>query len=346
MRKKLNRKNSSSARTVEELKKIQRNSFIKLSVMCIILFVILLFYSVAWFTMNREISGDELQMAAVDTPFEIRTEGAAGYSDDYLPQGENGYIRLSDMFGTLITSGSQQKIEWLVTDEYNAYNYADGNSSLVRPGSKGVLHFWIVPRNQESMTLRFTMQITPYKKQYPKKDDGSPDYEQDPTAVPMTDSDEDKALAGYVNAHILFFRYNGDNPEEVDNTKYSKLIDDSITETIKFEKDSNGNLLPYEMKIYWIWPETLGEAVLTDSDTRTAVCETSPDGNNELLTKFNRNPGDFLKNYTLPEGVTDLTQADITKDYPSLSIRYNNADQDIGDNIMYLLAEMIVEYEN
>lgn len=333
--------NTASAEFVEKV--IRKNALMKLSVMGVFIAAIIAFESIAWFTMNKEVSGNGMEMKSNDLPFELKTDGSAGYSDSYLPTGENGYSLLpnTETKGTLTTTGSEQKIEWLVTEEFNANNYAPDKLSI-RPGSYGILRFFIVPKSQETMTLQYHMKITPYKKQYPVKENGEPNYEANPTAVRLTESDEDKLLAGYVDSHILFFRYKGDNPNDKGNEKYSMLIDDSITEDITFEKDSEGNLQPYEVKIYWIWPETLGEAVLKDSDTRTAVCATLADGKNELLTKFNKNPSGFLNGYSFPSDNTSLTQEEITNNYPVFSICYNNADQEIGDNIMYLLAEMTV----
>lgn len=337
--------NTASAEVIEKV--IRKNALMKLVVMGVFIAAIIAFQSIAWFTMNREVSGNGMEMTASDLPFELRTDGSAGYSDSYLPTGENGYSLLPNtgITGTLITTGNEQKIEWLVTDEFNVNNYVDdkpNNQLGIRPGSYGILRFFIVPKIQEAMNLQYHMKITPYKKQYPVKENGEPNYEANPTAVRLTESDADKLLAGYVDSHILFFRYKGDNPNDKGNEKYSMLIDDSITEDITFEKDSEGNLQPYEVKIYWIWPETLGEAVLKDSDTRTAVCVTLADGKNELLTKFNKNPSGFLNGYSFPSDNTSLTQEEITNNYPVFSICYNNADQEIGDNIMYLLAEMTV----
>ncbi len=348
----------------DELKKMRRMSYIKMVAMVGIMAAVLAFSSIAWFTMNREVEGSGVQMTAVNTPFELKTQGSAGNADSYLPTGEAGYTKISEATGTLLTTGSQQKIQWLVTDDYEANNYATGKTQDqlgIKPGSSGVLHFWIVPHDRASLDLTFKLNVTPYKKQYPVVN-GNPNYEALPTPVKMTDSAEDTAIMGYIDGHILFFRYHGlnDNPDDLTNTKYSKLIDDSITEKITFEKDNEGNLLPYEVKIHWIWPETLGEAVLRDSESRTAVCdtktveETSGEGDeaittnsysNELLTKLNSEPSRFLNGYTFPSGVTALTQEDITREYSTLSIRYNNADQEIGDNIMYLLAEMIVSVD-
>lgn len=45
-------------------------------------------------------------------------------------------------------------------------------------------------------------------------------------------------------------------------------------------------------------------------------------------------------------GESKLTQDDITKNYSRLSIQYNNADEDIGDYIMFLMAEMTVSPVN
>ncbi|MGN0629776.1 MAG: hypothetical protein ACI4JN_00475 [Ruminococcus sp.] len=342
-----NNKQTDISDELKQKKKVRNALLIKLSAMLAVTAIIFIFSSIAWFTMNREVSGNGMDMKSSDLPFELKTDGSAGYSDSYLPTSENGYSFLpnTEITGTLITTGNEQKIEWLVTDTFNAKNYSNGESTEelgIRPGSYGILRFWIVPKSQETMIFRYHMQITPYKKQYPNKENGDPNYEADPTAVCLTESDADKLLAGYVDSHILFFRYKGDNPNDEENDKYSMLIDDSITEEITFEKDSEGNLKPYEVKIYWIWPETLGEAVLKDSDKRTAVCATSADGKNELLTKFNTNPSGFLNGYSFPSDTTSLTQEEIANNYPVFSIRYNNADQEIGDNIMYLLAEMTV----
>mgnify|MGYP006899719161 FL=1 len=95
------------------------------------------------------------------------------------------------------------------------------------------------------------------------------------------------------------------------------------------------------MTVYWVWPETLGEAVLENS-SKGVICQTI-NGTNEVLKKLNKDPGGFLKGYY---GESKLTQDDITKNYSRLSIQYNNADEDIGDYIMFLMAEMTVSPVN
>lgn len=295
-------------------------------------------------------------MNAADTPFELKTSGTAGYLDSYLPSGTNGYRTIDANTTDTLTTADGAKIEWLVTKSFNAKNYNDTSDPDfkveddigIRPGDSGVLRFWIVPKGQRTMSFKFHIDITPYKKQYPiDATTGKPNYDANPTAVVLTASDTE--LSNFIDCHVLFFRgYNSTTK------KYSNLIDDEVTETITFtDENKDGILDDYPIDIYWVWPETLGEAVLTDSASRTAICQTtsttSGEGesavttySNELLTKFNGNPGGFLKGYSFPSGTTALTQADIESSYGPLSIRYNNADQEIGDNIMYLITEMTV----
>ena len=118
------------------------------------------------------------------------------------------------------------------------------------------------------------------------------------------------------------------------------MIDDNFEEEINFTKNENGELQPCEVTVYWVWPETLGEAVLENS-SKGVICQTI-NGTNEVLKKLNKDPGGFLKDY---EG-GKLTQDDITKNYSRLSIQYNNSDEDIGDYIMFLTAEMTVSPVN
>lgn len=74
----------------------------------------------------------------------------------------------------------------------------------IHPGSHGSLHFWIVPKEQQTIKINYNLKITPYKKHYPNTTDGKTDYDAEPSPVALGDSDN--TLAAYVDSHILFFR--------------------------------------------------------------------------------------------------------------------------------------------
>ncbi len=310
----------------------RRTAFIKFASSAVLLCLIIFVYTFSWFTMNKNADVTGGDMKSVSLPFELKTEGTEGFLDSYL---DSSYKRLGADSGVLTTADGQS-IQWLVTKDNNANNYKDSETNEdgtgIHPGSNGTLRFWIVPKEQQTIKVNYNLKITPYKKQYPTDSDGKTDYDAEPSPVALGESD--KNLADYVDSHILFFRH-------YDETYYSDMIDDNFEEEIKFDENSNGELQPYEVTVYWVWPETLGNAVLENS-SKGVICKTT-DGTNEVLEKLNKNPGGFLKDY---EGESKLTQDYITKNYSKFSIQYNNADEDIGDYIMLLTAEMTVSPVN
>lgn len=309
----------------------RRTAFIKFASSAVLLCLIIFVYTFSWFTMNKNADVTGGDMKSVSLPFELKTEGTEGFLDSCL---DSSYKRLGADSGVLTTADGQS-IQWLVTKENNANNYKDSETNEddtgIHPGSNGTLRFWIVPKEQQTIKVNYNLKITPYKKQYPTDSDGKTNYDAEPSPVALGESD--KNLADYVDSHILFFRH-------YDGKYYSDMIDDNFEEEIKFTENDGGELQPYEVTVYWVWPETLGEAVLANS-SKGVICQTIK-GTNEVLKKLNENPSGFLKDY---EG-GKLTQDDITKNYSRLSIQYNNADEDIGDYIMFLTAEMTVSPVN
>lgn len=317
--------------TVDIDKNKCKNILIKFSSSVLLLFVIIFFYTFSWFTMNKNdyITGSNMKSSAL--PFELKTEGVKGFLDSYL---DSSYKKLESDSSGVLTTNDEQSIQWLVTEDYNANNYKDNDTNEddigIHPGSHGSLHFWIVPKERQTIKINYNLKITPYKKQYPNTTDGKTDYDAEPSPVALGDSDN--TLAAYVDSHILFFRH-------YDGEYYSDMIDDDFEEEINFTQ-KNGKLQPYEVNVYWVWPETLGEAVLANS-SKGVICQTKND-TNEVLEKLNKKPSAFLKGY---EG-DKLTQEYITQHYSTLSIQYNNADEDIGNYIMFLIAEMTVSLAN
>lgn len=317
---------------IDANKNKRRTAFIKFASSAVLLCLIIFVYTFAWFTMNKnaDVAGGNMKSASL--PFELKTEGTEGFLDSCL---DSSYKRLDSDSGVLTTADGQS-IQWLVTKDNNANNYKDSETNEddtgIHPGSHGVLRFWIVPKEQQTIKVNYNLKITPYKKQYPTTTDGKTDYDAKPSPVALGESD--KTLAAYVDSHILFFRHH-------DGKYYSDMIDDDLEEEIKFAENNDGELQPCEVTVYWVWPETLGEAVLENS-SKGVICQTI-NGTNEVLKKLNKDPGGFLKGYY---GESKLTQDDITKNYSRLSIQYNNADEDIGDYIMFLMAEMTVSPVN
>ena len=183
----------------------------------------------------------------------------------------------------------------------------------------------MIPANTETLNLQFTLDLTGFR-----NDVYSPDSYDELTALDENDADY-TTLTNLLDGHILFFR------EKDADGNYSGLIDDTFTENIQFTKDQSGELDPYPMTIYWVWPNTFEEAMLTDADLngeQKSICNST-----ELLDKFAEDPDHFLYGYEVPNDAT-LDASYVREQKTLLSRAYNDADQEIGDEVGYLLVEL------
>ena len=286
--------------------------------------------TMAWFASNKEVEGNDILVFMQDGSFELMVEGEAGLFDQFLPStytkaGANNPFR---------TNPEHTAIQWLVSENANIGNYESDDEDAVEgiaPGSEGQLNFKVIPGLEDPLELQFTLNLTAYR-----SGAANPSTLDDLTPVVSGDSDYD-LLTGFLEGHILFFT------SKDENGKYSGLIDDTFTETITFDKDAQGQAQPYPMTIYWIWPNTFEEEMLTDSDLGTgqkSVCSST-----ELLDRFAEHPEYFLDQFEAPENTT-LDADYIRSQKTVLNRKYNEADQIIGDEIGYLVVELAAEQMN
>lgn len=330
------------------------------------------FASIAWFALNKTVGANTMAIGAKGSDFELATEGYYGYYDDYLPQEytkidtdlEHAGSPTSGTHGRL-TTNQGSSIQWLVESDRNAKNYVTSstkeNEKGIRPGTSGELKFWVVPKNASTINISFKLTLEPYKANYRltadnkfEVDENNMPIELAPTSV-ADDSDYAEVM-DYIKSHILFFKkrntvgtgasayYTYSDLIPV-NTEFD-LVYDSVSGTYKKElvfTVDDGDLQDKEFSIYWVWPETLAEAVLPENKQNTGKHCICP--NNEIFNELKKDPSKFLKEYDASKDTNNTADSALTQDliyqyYSRLSIEYNNADQDIGDNIGYLLLEL------
>lgn len=333
------------ARLEEVLAEHQKRKIklIKITGMMIIVSVILVFATRSWFTMSREVEGTGANMTANDLVFEIKTVGSVSPNNSIL-----GALGYKD--GTPITSGATTagvgEIKWLLQED------DDMAGSGLRPGTSGNLSFTIVPVNNDSskkLSINYKIEMTAYRlSDYMKERiaevnykrmNGEPDYPMptitidDLVKLSGNSSDENYSKAiDYIKGHILFFK-NSDNTGRV-------YIGE--TQTLTFSSTSER-----EIPLHWIWPDTLGDLVLTSNDV-VNIC--TGDEKAALISNIQNNPGlyfyandlsdDMIENNKLKSNVLG---EDISDYYPILNLAYNDADQEIGVNVQYIMIELIVD---
>lgn len=305
----------------EDEKKKRRLLMLKIIPVAVLAFI-LIAVSLAWFTLDKALDLDSFGMKSVDQPFELKTVGSkdslkAKILDDL------GYSLVADESN--ITSDENNRIYWLLDDE-------SGMKKSIEPGSHGKLTFYVVPNQSGEMKIQFNIGLTGYTA---VENNGETAYEKV----------SDETLEKFLNGHIMFFT-------DCKDGNYSGfLYDETLTRT--FSDCEVG--VPVPVTIYWVWPNTLGQILLTSTDEYLS----SESGvlfadESEERTSF----ADYITEHTdsyfkTENGVSDADKAAIRKmlagqtydpsQLASLSSMYNNADETIGTSVSDLLVELTAQ---
>ena len=293
---------------------------------------ILVFASIAWFTMNREVGTSGMGVKTATLPFELAVPSRSG-ADTYYNSLINDFGYLTGESDLTTERGS---IRWVMKDESKNTSAEDYRG--FSPGSYGKLTFYILPKTDTNAKYNLKIDLSGYCAEFvPDTNDPSVMTKE---IVPNTfkslaeKADGDSTgiysqAAGYLKGHIMFFQeldmltseeLNGDT----DTNKYysGRIIDSFVYDTSEHQSDKttlNGQVA-YEVNIYWIWPNTFGQInpsyFFITSDLQSSGTVAS------LIT---------------PSSLSS-TNALIT-----LSNGYNGADQIIGENAQFVLVEMTVE---
>ena len=313
----------SSAVDYDELKLIKKKFFIMLAAMGVFVAAILVFKSVAWFTNNKNASGDGVYMVAEGAPYDIVC------LDDSK---ENIFQSVHDLIKT------DDAAVWQMTAQNNMENYDDNDEGLA-PGSFGMVSFYVKPHDT-SIDLNLTFELTGYE------------YLSNATEGTNELIAVDDKLQGYLNGHILLFQERteviNETTGEVESYIYYDpvLPDDTASRVInkKFLKENENT----PVNIYWVWPKTLSTLVDASSNEYVGVkpfCEGEDYKKicNDILTY----PGKYLYEYAgeQDEEGNDITLTEklIAEKYDKYGDLYDRADNQIGMNVDYITLKMSTE---
>ena len=321
MRDKLKR-NVSSTVNQDELKVIKRKFIVMLAAMGVFVGAILVFKSVAWFTNNKNSSGDGMYMVAEGAPYDIVC------LDDNK---ENIFQSVHDLIKTDDTA------VWQMTAQNNMENYDDNDEGLA-PGSFGMVSFYVKPHDT-SIDLNLTFELTGYE------------YLSNATEGTNKLIAVDDELQGYLNGHILLFQKRteviNEATKEVEYIYSEPVLPDGTASRFinkKFLKENENT----PVNIYWVWPKTLSTLVDASSNEYVGVkpfCEGEDYKKicNDILTY----PGKYLYEYAGEQGEEGnditLTEKLIAEKYDKYGDLYDRADNQIGMNVDYITLKMSTE---
>ena len=225
----------------------RKRSLIKLGIMTLLSVIIFVFTTIAWFSMNVEVGTSGMQMSVGYNGFELKVaSGTVAYSELYpfLNEEMRGNTDLETN-----TSEGGETIRWRIS----------GSSDTLRPGSQGVLEFWIISTGADVSSLNYNLDIQCYTA---VEGSGS-------TVIGLSEITEtsghtanEKNGANYLKSHLMFFE--GRTGETEATYQYSGFIDNidsfRLTPTLV-----EGKTNEYYAKIYWVWPNTIGQILLNSS---------------------------------------------------------------------------------
>lgn len=296
--------NTVSAEVVDKV--IRKNAIMKLAVMGVFIAAIIAFQSIAWFTMNREVSGNGMQMTASDLPFEIATKGKIIRNEDVLKKADSFYIKGDetniDNTTYYKTTGNKEQIA-LMFDTENSDNNND-----IGPGDSGVLELYIIPKQDGNLKVRIDLNVVGYIETdvyvqdvddngNPKTDEnGNPIYKmksvnvsENGTTVTKTENVTEKKVIAISNLSSGMCTLTDNQIENLTKAEkyikghimfFEKKSEDTsysyknplIDRTLLYNKNDVQEGKAYSVPIYWIWPNTFGQIALkTESSLRSGI---------------------------------------------------------------------------
>ncbi len=286
------------------------------AVLFVLLFVLLSFGSMGWFTQGSALSAENMQVALEHKNYYLLVDRTARY--DVLIEGEPVYSGVSELKTFLrdeedfsLTESSTRSVQRLACELQNeAAVRIDGvDYYYLMPGSYGTLTFFVEPKEDEDVSVELGLELGGYVEELDEFDNV--------VVQEVTNPLVRRLLTG----HLLFFT--GRTGGTYENFQYSGLITDySIHYSTEGKSKVPGEDY-YEVTLYWEWPVTYNEIVAGMSTTDPAVTRKYPP---ELREYIDDNRDAFF-----------LTNKN-SNDLELLSDGYNDADQVIGTHAGFISA--------
>lgn len=344
--------------------------------------------STAWYAMNKQVSTQSTKIASTGLPFDIATTGAgvrnramiSSLKPEFV-EGESGtYSDSSNTVSTFYLSDSL--ILRFEPNEDDQETEIDESIPVdIGPGSSGKLNLYVIPKTDDALKLKISLNIVSYAELDKKDTEGNTLLDDDRNAITeiveiinaedfaqkanaLNNSDEAVKAEDYVKAakfmkgHILFFEDMGDTLNDTESLRY--YFSTPITERFFEREIPAGNATKaVPIPVYWMWTNTLGQIALPDNmsgqrngypilaDTNTA--------DKTLITSYLlTNKEDVFANNgentdaNIISITTKVPSADVFDNsaFVNLSKGYNQADNYIGTKIAYFLIEVTVELAN
>ena len=320
--------------------KRRRASLFKIGAVMILAFIVWVFSSIAWFTMNNDVANSGMGVKVGGQNFEVTM--LSGSRDGIF---KNPYH---------IAVHDEDALYWQMTPTNNLINYNvyvddehPGDEGL-HPNTEGVISFNVIPK-KDSVDLKFDFEIIGYQALYNDVNNTPTDGTDDVLAMtPLSQLDGGDGITAQnlLNGHILFFEHRDDVTENgVTTVTYSTPICSDEDMHRLMYRTVTGKNTATPINIYWVWPNTLStfvDASASGVDTIPFCHDDDSHGYNSytaITNNIEAFPQYYLKGTSSGDTVNVAT---IGAHYVSYGDRYDQGDNEIGMRVHYLLIKLSV----
>ncbi|SDB41285.1 hypothetical protein SAMN02910317_02070 [Ruminococcaceae bacterium FB2012] len=342
---------------LEEEKKKRKKTLIKLGAMLTLTVLILVFTTIAWFSMNREVSAGSMAIRTATMPFEIAVKGSTVRNDTEFIKADNTYTYGDDeiISGYYLTDSSENQIKIRYTP--SAVDETDFG-----PGSSGIIEFYVVPKQDGDLTVRINLDVIGFRELGETNTTIKRVSELTVANSGLEQSviDQYKSAENYLKGHIMFFEEEGDTDEntlEDQRYYYEKPI---TTRTLDKTFINARKNVPQKVTVYWMWTNTLGQIALRNNttgyrsdypivkDVANGTSDISNTDKGKVIQYLKDNKNLVFTNYSeiTDAIIDDANNASDKTSFKKLSDGYNDADFLIGSSLSYFIVDINVGMPN
>ena len=306
-------KKSNSEQNAQAFIQAARRQIIHSAIFAVAALGVIVFACYAWFAGNHSVSGTIGSIQMLGSLYELAGNGSdktdngygvfydkakTGFGFNMLPAGD---YSTDENWANLEATGKNQAIRWRLNENSQVGNF--GSSTGIRPGSSGMLQFYVIPNATGTLSLRFRLELKPLN------DDGS--------------ANTVETLNKLLKGHLLFYILDGKG------TKIWVSWDGDTSRPLQFDVPAETNVgVPQLVTLYWQWTAELSE-LLKDATLKDKV-----PANRELLF--------YSESGSIPEA-KDIKAAIDKNQITELTKLYNRADRYIGSQLTWLEVKLTAQ---
>lgn len=306
-------KKSNSEQNAQAFIQAARRQIIHSAIFAVAALGVIVFACYAWFAGNHSVSGTIGSIQMLGSLYELAGNGSDNTDNGYgvfydntktdfdfnvLPAGD---FSTDENWANLEATGKNQAIRWRLNENSQVGNF--GSSTGIRPGSSGMLQFYVIPNATGTLSLRFRLELKPLN------DDGS--------------ANTGETLNKLLKGHLLFYILNDKG------TKIWVSWDGDTSRPLQFNVPAETNVgVPQLVTLHWQWTAELSELI------KDATLKDKVPANRELLF--------YSESGSIPEA-DNIKAAIDKNQITELTKLYNRADRYIGSQLTWLEVKLTAQ---